>query len=458
MYEAKQSFMKIAESEMEKLKQLGDVSKDRYYRTLLKQSDIDKEELKIMNEDRNKFLLKAVTNYIKCLKCGDKHDLRIFRLTSLWFNNSTLEEVNMEIEDCCQNIKSYKFLPLMYQLAARMDMKSTNYKFQDTLNKVIERAAVDHPYHTLFCVLALANAKKDTELLKTGQSAKRIQAAKNMIQKLRTGKTNVSDIVVNMEKSYRPTRRFNDNTDKKLNKCSCSYHRYKSFEKSFKLAGGINLPKIITCVGSDGKGRRQLVKGRDDLRQDAVMQQVFGMVNTLLDKNQETRKRKLQIRQYKISGLLEWCEGTIPIGEYLVGTFGGPTGETKGAHHRYRPRDQSAHFFMEKFPDPAVWYEKRLAYTKSVATNSIGVAFEQGRILPTPETVPFRLTRDIIDGESAENVNKLAERVLIRLHQKLQGIEDGVQLSVPGQVNHLIQEARDPKNLSRLFPGWQPYI
>ncbi|KAJ8315048.1 hypothetical protein KUTeg_007198 [Tegillarca granosa] len=210
----------------------------------------------------------------------------------------------------------------------------------------------------------------------------------------------------------------------------------------FKLAGGINLPKIITCVGSDGKERRQ---GRDDLRQDAVMQQVFGMVNTLLDKNQETRKRKLQIRQYKISGLLEWCEGTIPIGEYLVGTFGGPTGETKGAHHRYRPH-------------PAVWYEKRLAYTKSVATNSIGVAFEQGRILPTPETVPFRLTRDIIDGESAENVNKLAERVLIRLHQKLQGIEDGVQLSVPGQVNHLIQEARDPKNLSRLFPGWQPYI
>ncbi len=28
----------------------------------------------------------------------------------------------------------------------------------------------------------------------------------------------------------------------------------------------------------------------------------------------------------------------------------------------------------------------------------LGVAFEQGRILPTPETVPFRLTRDIVDG------------------------------------------------------------
>jgi len=27
-----------------------------------------------------------------------------------------------------------------------------------------------------------------------------------------------------------------------------------------------------------------------------------------------------------------------------------------------------------------------------------GVAFDQGRILPTPETVPFRLTRDVVDG------------------------------------------------------------
>ena len=33
-----------------------------------------------------------------------------------------------------------------------------------------------------------------------------------------------------------------------------------------------------------------------------------------------------------------------------------------------------------------------------------GVAFEQGKILPTPETVPFRLTRDIIDGMGVAGV------------------------------------------------------
>lgn len=29
---------------------------------------------------------------------------------------------------------------------------------------------------------------------------------------------------------------------------------------------------------------------------------------------------------------------------------------------------------------------------------NLGVAFEQGKLLPTPETIPFRLTRDIVDG------------------------------------------------------------
>ena len=30
------------------------------------------------------------------------------------------------------------------------------------------------------------------------------------------------------------------------------------------------------------------------------------------------------------------------------------------------------HFFLERFPDPAVWFERRLTYTRGVATSSIG--------------------------------------------------------------------------------------
>jgi ataxia telangiectasia mutated family protein len=236
------------------------------------------------------------------------------------------------------------------------------------------------------------------------------------------------------------------------------YIRY--FSEEFTLVGGINAPKLIKCYGSDGLIYKQLVKSKDDLRQDAVMQQMFSLVNNLLHSNLETRKRKLIIRTYKViplspnTGILEWVENTIPIGEYLIGN---PKNPKNGAHVRYRPNDKSSdqckkefkacqkdkfnkflvicenfkpvfhHFFLENFFHPVEWFEKRLTYTRSVASNSIvgyivglgdrhpnnilidkktaelihidlGVAFEQGKILRVPELVPFRLTRDIIDG------------------------------------------------------------
>lgn len=46
----------------------------------------------------------------------------------------------------------------------------------------------------------------------------------------------------------------------------------------------------------------------------------------------------------------------------------------------------------------------------------------------------------------------------MRLKQKLSGNEGGSFLGVEGQVNYLIQEARDTQNLCRLFPGWQPWL
>lgn len=215
-------------------------------------------------------------------------------------------------------------------------------------------------------------------------------------------------------------------------------------------------------------------------------------------------------------------------------------------------------FFEIKFLEPLTWFQRRKVYMHSIATTSMcgyilglgdrhlqnilmdeftaevihidfGIAFEQGRVLPTPETVPFRLTRDIEDamgitriegvfrkscektmevmrqnsetiitilevllydplyewtispaeaysrqcsnetdatsGNSLSNsdedkiyVNVTAERALLRLKQKLHGTEEGGPSSVEGQVEKLLQQARDPSNLSRLFVGWQPYL
>lgn len=58
----------------------------------------------------------------------------------------------------------------------------------------------------------------------------------------------------------------------------------------------------------------------------------------------------------------------------------------------------------------------------------------------------------------SQSFNKVAERVLLRLQEKLKGVEEGTVLSVGGQVNLLVQQAMDPRNLSRLFPGWQAWV
>lgn len=114
-----------------------------------------------------------------------------------------------------------------------------------------------------------------------------------------------------------------------------------SWTKSYELCGGINAPVKISCRCSNGLLYDQLLKGKDDLRQDAVMQQVFTIMNNMLRANKETRKRKLHIRTYKIvplsqrSGILEWCANTTTMMDYLLSH----NPRKLGAHQRYFPDD-----------------------------------------------------------------------------------------------------------------------
>ena len=65
-------------------------------------------------------------------------------------------------------------------------------------------------------------------------------------------------------------------------------------------------------------------EGDDDLRQDAVMEQVFDLVNVVLRRDRETKRRNLSVRGYKViplasqAGVLEFVGNTTPIGEWLA--------------------------------------------------------------------------------------------------------------------------------------------
>lgn len=59
------------------------------------------------------------------------------------------------------------------------------------------------------------------------------------------------------------------------------------------------------------------------MRQDAVMEQVFELVNTLLGKDRQTRKRELRVNTYKVlplapqAGIIEFVPFTMPLKLWL---------------------------------------------------------------------------------------------------------------------------------------------
>jgi len=60
------------------------------------------------------------------------------------------------------------------------------------------------------------------------------------------------------------------------------------------------------------------------MRQDAVMEQVFELVNILLLRDRDTRRRNLAIRTYKVVplapkvGVIEFVKNTMPLGDLLL--------------------------------------------------------------------------------------------------------------------------------------------
>ena len=86
----------------------------RYLRTLEKQHLIDEQELNSMMADRGRFLSCALSNYLECLQFGDRHDMRVFRVTSLWFDNVSEPGINDTIQ-----VKTLSFSCANIQQACR---------------------------------------------------------------------------------------------------------------------------------------------------------------------------------------------------------------------------------------------------------------------------------------------------------------------------------------------------
>ncbi|KAG0491470.1 hypothetical protein HPP92_004868 [Vanilla planifolia] len=460
---------------------------------LQKQLSMDREEAERLQDDRDNFLNLALEGYKRCLVIGGKYDLRVvFRIVSLWFSLHMRHNVVESMSSTAMEVQSYKFLPLVYQIASRLGISKEGEElisFQNALLFLVRKMAIEHPYHTIFQILALANGDRIKDKQRNKNSfvvdMDKKLAAENLLSELSSSHGGIIQQMKQMVEIYIKLAELEtkkEDTNKKVplpreirsirqlelvpvvtaniaidptsQYKEGTFPHFKGLGDSVKIMNGINVPKVVECFGSDGQIYRQLAKsGNDDLRQDAVMEQFFGIVNIFLQHHRDTWKRKLQIRTYKVvpftpsAGLVEWVDRTIPLGEYLLGSsrnggahgrYGGETGHFFSAGSLWLI-PVMRYFFLERFLRPADWFERRLAYTRSVAASSmvgyivglgdrhsmnilideataevihidLGVAFEQGLMLKTPERVPFRLTRDIVDGMGVTGVEGVFRR------------------------------------------------
>jgi ataxia telangiectasia mutated family protein len=462
-------------------------------------------ELIMMQEERKKTEssvqvwlqqgLQAYGNALACASTGESSDItrHIYRVVSLWFANCDRATVNEAMKVVVQQIPSFRFVPLVYQIFSRIggqpgDGERDN--FQDILKKQVFRMSIEHPYHCIVQLLALSNGKnvgagvggRAAETYLENVDDAKVAAAIEIIGCLE--QQSEVPYVAGLVDPYRvlvaayirlanaSTKTFEDKRpkpqlhgipinkvvtkrDEQLDKClrSRGTNNYSSkpcvltmppllsaggeygggieepagsefvagFDDFFSITlSGISRPKILFCIGSK-KGRfKQVVKGGDDIRQDAVMQQVFCYVNELMKRRDEasimggargsnsasrsgiTRalKHHLNVVTYSIvplsptSGVLEWAKDTRPFGD-IVKT---------GVHSRYYPGEWTygkckdlmmnattatekrkqfdeicknvtpafRFFFTERFMHSLPqWYAAKMKYTRSCAVSSM---------------------------------------------------------------------------------------
>lgn len=578
-------------------------SVQKYYNRLKAQVATDSIDLQSLEDTTMTFGCKSVMFYLSALLASDEGQENEDRFISLYLELSSYQPLHASLKQNLQSLPSYKALSWSTQLMARLS--SDDSEFQNSIQQLIIKLCFDHPFHTLHMLISLLYHKEVAQDTGNNIMLLRVNAAEQIWQKLMAEDEKFSKNILhpieklceesNILAKHKSSRGRALHLDKleigkywlhdlpqipppTLN-IPVSKNGYKdiprmvSFDPKVSIAtSGLSLPKIAKFTLSDGSSRKMLLKyGTDDLRQDATMEQVFEKVNTILERDRETRKRKLHVRTYKAiplgpkAGVIEFVPNSKALIEVIkpyhqrqdklkyekakeamkdcqsstlkerLQTYETITAKIDPVLHQY---------FSDHFVTPDDWYESRQKFTRGIASSSmvghilglgdrhcnnilldettgepvhidLGVAFDQGKRLPIPETVPFRLTRDIVDGFGFTGVHgvfdKLCEHTFRVLREHKEHIiaildalrwdplylwsisplrkkrlqddtkvplpepqEDGSEanaavltvlekvdaggLSVEATVRQLIREATSPENLALIYCGWCPFF
>lgn len=559
---------------------------------------------------RIKFVSRALKMYTDSLAVGDKYTLNdSSRIVSLWLSNTNSNDINEIVDEALGKVPTFKWLSWLNQLTSCM--ADDDSSFQKVLKRLLKMVCLDHPYHAIWYIQALTQGDPaDPRAMSRNAAGSQLWASLSQIEDLEDTLNAVKSfcsqaIILSAEKvppeerssfSFRRLKSRQGNWWKeKLPKLKVPIPTktlkiradrayfdvpvFRSVESKVTIASGISAPKIVRAFDSWGELNTMLFKdSKDDLRQDAIMEQVFGQSNAFFARDPEARKRGLSVRTYNVvslsptSGVIEFVTDTrslYDILDPLHRTHDDKAWTAKRARElmgKAYPKGKEARlktfeeicthikpvlrfFFFEKFRSAEAWLKARTAYSRSAAASSIlghilglgdrhcsnilldlvtgevvhidlGIAFDQGQALRIPETVPFRLSRDIVDGFGSTGYQGIFSRCaeitmnLLREQQddiftildvllydplyqwrlspfRGNAIQDGTfnskpsvapnhapakpesdeaeralrgvrkklteRLSSEATVRQLIQQASSMENLALLFEGWAPF-
>jgi len=479
----------------------------RYYHKLY--------EMEKNKEDRNptergqirlaNFLSQICKHYGLALMYGTKYIYQSLpRLLTIWLdygvNPKVLEEdattsnrlasVNQLIRKLTQKLPTYMFLTAFPQIISRICHKNKNV-FQ-VLESIIITVLSVYPQQALWqmmsvyrstykirakrCNVIFGKAKSDPSAKKLSVVAldKLMQQAIKITEQL----LNVCNFLVppkenilSMSKEFRTLQRMTPldliiplqtTLIPTLPSSTRDLGSHKPFPNELPTIDGfhdeidvmssLQRPKKITVFGSNKKEYIFLCKPKDDLRKDCRLMEFNSMINKLLKKDPETRRRQLYIRTYAVvplneeCGIIEWVNNTIGFRHILNSIYRAkniltPVSELKEIYERPTPSPQKKftdlllprfpdvfhEWFLENFPDPGKWFSSRLCYSRTTAVMSMvgyilglgdrhgenilfddtngdcvhvdfNCLFEKGLTFDKPEKVPFRLTHNMVDA------------------------------------------------------------
>ena len=219
-----------------------------------------------------------------------------------------------------------------------------------------------------------------------------------------------------------------------------------------EIMPSLQRPRKIKIIGSNGAKYIFLCKPADDLRKDSRLMEFNSLINKLLKKDAEARKRGLFIRTYSViplneeCGLIEWVTNTVGFRHILTKSYRAKNlllshGDIKRILERkgrlpidafvkdLLPRFPPVfhEWFLEMFPEPSKWMTSRKTYAGTTAVMSmvghivglgdrhgenilfdeltgaclhvdLNCLFEKGLEFEKPEKVPFRLTQNMVDA------------------------------------------------------------